>query len=112
MLPAAGPILVHHLLHPEIEVLSMSWEAGIKCIVFWHRILTDYGIRSFDTQLFWPIQHWRPHAGRDQWIGRMRDVLKFLVGSTTAVPLWLGYLEGGHLRELMRSVARRCMEMD
>ena len=66
----------------EMEVLSVDWEARIRCIGFWHRILTD---QRYHRRLIQRLAYAALMAPRSQW---MRKLGICLVGRT--VHTWVG----------------------
>ena len=54
----------------EMEMLSVGWEARIRCIGFWHRLLTDHQFHHHVIQrlAYAALVNLR----RGQWVGKLR----------------------------------------
>ena len=93
----------------EMEVLSVGWEARMRCILFWHKILTD---QQYHHRLVQRLAHAALRAqGRGQWMGKLRTCLEAF-GWQDYSCATLAEFSGGQLREMLRSVACRCVEKD
>ena len=93
----------------EMEVLSVGWEARIRCIGFWHRILTDqrYHQRLIQRLAYAALMTPR----RSQWIGKLEICLEAFGWQDCSCATLAG-VSGRQLREMLRSIACRCMEKD
>ena len=85
----------------------MGWEAKIKCILFWHRILTDpqYHLRLIQRLAYAALMA----PGRSQWMGKLRTCFEAF-GWHDYSGATLAGVSGGQLKEMLRSVAWRCMK--
>ena len=93
----------------EMEVLSVGWEAKIRCIGFWHRILTDqrYHQRLIQRLAYAALMTPR----RSQWIGKLGICLEAFGWQDCSCATLAG-VSGRQLREMLRSIACRYMEKD
>ena len=91
-------------LHVEVVVLSVGWEARIRCILFWHRILTN---RQYHHHLIQRLAYASLMAPvRGQWVGKLKTCFDAF-GWQDYSCATLAVVSGGHLREMLRSVAWR-----
>ena len=93
----------------EMEVLSVGWEARIRCIGFWHRILTDQHYHQCLIQRLAYAALMTPR--RSQWIGTLGICLESFGWQDCSCATLAG-VSGRQLREMLRSIACRCMEKD
>ena len=88
-------------------MLSVGWEARIRCIGFWHRLLTDHQFHHHVTQRLAYGALVDPRRG--QWVGKLRTCFE-VFGWQDCAPL-AGVL-GGRLRQMMLHVGvRRRVEL-
>ena len=92
----------------EMEVLSVVWEARIRCIGFWHRILIDqrYHQRLIQRLAYAALMTPR----RSQWIGKLGICLEAFGWQDCSCATLAG-VSGRQLREMLRSIACRCRRM-
>ena len=93
----------------EMEVLSVGWEARIRCIDFWHRILTDLRYHQRLIQGLAYVTLMAPR--RSQWIRKLGICLEAFGWQDCSCATLAG-VSGRELRDMLRSIACRCMEKD
>ena len=87
----------------------MGWDARMRYILFWHKILTG---QQYHHRLVQRLAHAALRAqGRGQWMGKLRTCLEAF-GWRDYSCATLAEVSGGQLREMLRSVACKCVEKD
>ncbi len=94
----------------EMKVLCVGWEAGIRCIGFWHRILTDQHYQHLIQRLAYAALM---ALRRSQWLGKLGICLEAFGWQDCSCATLAG-VSGRQLREMLRSIriACRCIEKD